>query len=112
MAVTEAETALEAISAIPLPRQGPAASPPALSAAPLTDPCPKTAANPETIAILFRELHHQAGAGNSRKCREAIDGLAALDLPAYQTALLDQARRLLELRNYPELRKLPLADPS
>ncbi len=111
-AVTKSGTALEAVSAIPLPRQGPAASPPALSASSLIDPGPKTAANPETIAALFRELHHQAGAGNSRKCREAIDGLAALDLPSSQAALLDQARRLLEQRNYPELRKLPLADPS
>ena len=77
---------------------------------PPTDPGPKVAASPETIATLFRELHHQAEAGNSRKCREATDRLAALDLPDPQVALLAQAQRLLEQRNYLELRKLPLAE--
>ena len=111
-AAPEAGTALASDPGIRLPRQGPTPNPPALSASPRTDPDPKTAASPETIAALFRELHHQAEAGNSRKCRQAIDGLAALELPASQAALLDQARRLLEQRNYQDLRKLPLADPS
>ena len=70
----------------------------------------KIAASPEIIATLFRELHHQAEAGNSRKCREATDRLADLDLPDPQAALLAQARRLLEQRNYQELRALPLAE--
>lgn len=79
---------------------------------PPTDPGPKAAASPETIATLFRELHHQAEAGNSRKCREATDRLAALDLPAPQGALLDRARRLVEQRNYQELRALPLVESN
>jgi hypothetical protein len=35
-----------------------------------------------------------------------------LDLQAPQAAQLDQARRLLEQRNYQELQKLPLAGPN
>jgi HPt (histidine-containing phosphotransfer) domain-containing protein len=65
-----------------------------------------------TIRHLIAEIRLQAQAGNSRKCREAIDRLAALDLQAPQSAQLDQARRLLEQRNYLELLKLPLAGPN
>ncbi|MCO5763225.1 MAG: Hpt domain-containing protein, partial [Chromatiaceae bacterium] len=64
------------------------------------------------IRHLIAEIRRQAQAGNSRRCREAIDRLAALDLQAPQAAQLDQARRLLEQRNYLELQKLPLAGPN
>jgi HPt (histidine-containing phosphotransfer) domain-containing protein len=69
-------------------------------------------ANLAVIRDLIAEIRRQAQAGNSRKCREAIERLAALDLPAPQAAQLDRARRLLEQRNYLELQKLPLAGPN
>ena len=63
-------------------------------------------ASPATIRDLFAELRSQAQAGNSRNCREAISRLGALQLSSADQALLKEATRLLNARDYQALADL------
>ena len=60
----------------------------------------------DTLANLFAELRRQARAGNSRQCRQTIDQLASLTLPAPEAMRLREASRLLSQRNYEALASL------
>jgi PAS domain S-box-containing protein len=60
-------------------------------------------ADPAAVRDLFAEMRDQALERNSRKCRAAVDQLAALALDAPDAERLRQATELLQRRRYEEL---------
>ena len=63
-------------------------------------------ASPARKEDLFAEVRQQARAANSRRCREAIEALAALNLTPAEEAKTRLAADLLQQRNYQELSDL------
>jgi len=70
----------------------------------------KPDASPAQKEDLFAEVRQQARASNSRRCREAIEALAALNLNPAEEAKTRLAADLLQQRKYGELGDLSWVD--
>ena len=77
-----------------------------LATADATSPTPKEYASPAAIEDLFEQIRQQARAGNSRKCREAIDRLSTLQLTNAEDERRQSAATCLRQRDYQGLMDL------